>query len=606
MELGLDPHQPFDEKGTMGRPVPPSGEIDPPLSEPGGRKNVRHGGYFDPLPASSLTQSTSENDGCAFLAARSRSPGLPGGISFVDGQIDACAAEDSGAFWWDGFDITSDRATYRQANVTKMRTCGATRCRVRASATMPACGRSEAAAPPAPARARRDASTSMPVFVMLPLDTVKLCADGEQQVPKLQRPKALEVAMKALRVAGVRGVMVDVWWGLVEARSRTYRWEAYAELFAMAERVGLTVQPVMSFHSCGNNVNDDYGVSLPKWVHEIGNDNPDIYFTDRKGHRNHECVSLGCDSVPVLEGRTPVEVYKDFIEAICCKFAPLLGSTIIEITVGLGPAGELRYPSYPEGDRRWEFPGIGEFYCYEKFLLATLEKAACDIGKPEWGKGGPHDVGQYNNMPWETSFFHLINGRFASEYGDFFLNFYSSLLVAHANRVLAAALKVVSRFDTPCQCSTFEGSDAMLYSFGDEKCVVDLGVKLAGVHWWYNSRSHAAELTIGYYNMREHEGYAAVMEVLKKHNAILNFTCVKMNDYEHPPEGQCSLEGLFCQVASIAHEKGVEIGGENALPRYDAAAWRRIEANAFHDLLGSPSVAACDQVGCANSTRLEK
>ena len=75
MELGLDPHQPFDEKGTMGRPVPPSGEIDPPLSEPGGRKNVRQGRYFDPLPASSLTQSTSENDGCAFLAARSRSPG---------------------------------------------------------------------------------------------------------------------------------------------------------------------------------------------------------------------------------------------------------------------------------------------------------------------------------------------------------------------------------------------------------------------------------------------------------------------------------------------------------------------------------------------------
>eukprot|EP00894_Picocystis_sp_ML_P003656 jgi/Pico_ML_1/54173/g4585.t1 len=135
---------------------------------------------------------------------------------------------------------------------------------------MPACKKREVASPaaitpaPAPSRARRDASTSMPVFVMLPLDTVKLCVVGEEQIPQLQRSKALEVAMKALRAAGVRGVMVDVWWGLVEARSRTYRWEAYAELFAMAERVGLTVQPVMSFHSCGNNVNDDYGVSLPR------------------------------------------------------------------------------------------------------------------------------------------------------------------------------------------------------------------------------------------------------------------------------------------------------------------------------------------------------
>lgn len=31
-----------------------------------------------------------------------------------------------------------------------------------------------------------------------------------------------------------------------------------------------------------------------------------------------------------------------------------------DIEVGLGPAGELRYPSYPE-KQGWVFPGIGEF-----------------------------------------------------------------------------------------------------------------------------------------------------------------------------------------------------------------------------------------------------
>lgn len=34
--------------------------------------------------------------------------------------------------------------------------------------------------------------------------------------------------------------------------------------------------------------------------------------------------------------------------------------TITEIEVGLGPCGELRYPSYPE-TQGWVFPGIGEF-----------------------------------------------------------------------------------------------------------------------------------------------------------------------------------------------------------------------------------------------------
>jgi hypothetical protein len=37
-----------------------------------------------------------------------------------------------------------------------------------------------------------------------------------------------------------------------------------------------------------------------------------------------------------------------------------------EIQVGMGPAGELRYPSYPESNGTWRFPGIGEFQCYDK------------------------------------------------------------------------------------------------------------------------------------------------------------------------------------------------------------------------------------------------
>ncbi len=33
-----------------------------------------------------------------------------------------------------------------------------------------------------------------------------------------------------------------------------------------------------------------------------------------------------------------------------------------------------------------------------------------------------------------------------------------------------------------------------------------LGMKLAGVHWWFKSRAHAAELTAGYYNTRDRNG----------------------------------------------------------------------------------------------------
>lgn len=60
------------------------------------------------------------------------------------------------------------------------------------------------------------------------------------------------------------------------------------------------------------------------------------------------------------------------------------GSVITELTVGMGPAGELRYPSYPEGDGRWRFPGVGEFQCFDRYMLASLKSAALDVGEPAW------------------------------------------------------------------------------------------------------------------------------------------------------------------------------------------------------------------------------
>ena len=29
-------------------------------------------------------------------------------------------------------------------------------------------------------------------------------------------------------------------------------------------------------------------------------------------------------------------------------------------------------------------PGIGEFQCYDKYMMADLKRAAEDIGEPEW------------------------------------------------------------------------------------------------------------------------------------------------------------------------------------------------------------------------------
>ena len=64
----------------------------------------------------------------------------------------------------------------------------------------------------------------------------------------------------------------------------------------------------MSFHQCGGNVGDDVYIPLPQWVRDIGRSNPDIFFTDRAGRANPECLSWGVDKQRVLAGRTAREV----------------------------------------------------------------------------------------------------------------------------------------------------------------------------------------------------------------------------------------------------------------------------------------------------------
>ena len=54
-------------------------------------------------------------------------------------------------------------------------------------------------------------------------------------------------------------------------------------------------------------------------------------------------------------------MYTDYMASFRDNMKEFLDAgLIVDIEVGLGPAGELRYPSYPQS-HGWSFPGIGEF-----------------------------------------------------------------------------------------------------------------------------------------------------------------------------------------------------------------------------------------------------
>lgn len=54
---------------------------------------------------------------------------------------------------------------------------------------------------------------------------------------------------------------------------------------------GLKVQAVMSFHAAGGNVGDTCKIPLPRWVLEVGDSNPDIFYTDKQMHRCGEVAA---------------------------------------------------------------------------------------------------------------------------------------------------------------------------------------------------------------------------------------------------------------------------------------------------------------------------
>jgi len=380
-------------------------------------------------------------------------------------------------------------------------------------------------------------ASSTEVYVMMPLDEVT-------NRHTLKDRTGLGLALDKLREANVDGIMLDVWWGLTEVSPRKYNFNASRIIVDMAKDRNLKVQLVTSFHQCGGNVGDICDIKVPKFLHDH-----DIFYKDKWGNVNIEYVSLFADHYVVM-GRSVLHMYYDWFVAFAEEFADELGTVITQVQVGMGPAGELRYPAYKFPF--WEFCGIGAFQCYDPHALDSLRSAAFLAEHPGWAYP-PQDVHSsegYNTRPQDSIFF---QEGYKSAYGKFFLDWYFSELKRHAAEVLSRANAV----------------------FGGK---VEIAGKVAGIHWWFKTPHHAAEVTAGYYNTNGRDAYAEITEVFATHNASIDFTCLEMLDSDHDPACESGPEGLVKQVKLGAKSAGIAFNGENALARYDDTAYKTIES----------------------------
>ena len=359
------------------------------------------------------------------------------------------------------------------------------------------------------------------VHVMAPLD---LMTDD----CKLRDSQEIGNRLRKLKSAGVDGVMVDVWWGIVEQAPKKYNWAGYRNFFTLCREIGLKIIPVMSFHKCGGNVGDNVTICLPQFAHE-----GEPFFVDAEGHVDDEYISPGFDSVKVGD-RTPLEMYKDFMEAFVTEFGDFLNGAIELVEVGLGPCGELRYPSYQS--KFWKFPGGGALQCFDEKLQERLkqEGISCSFAQI-----------QYNSTPKTCDFWKNVN---TDDTAKTFFEWYNRQLCEHAASVLKIARDI----------------------FGGLK----LSGKVPGIHWWCMHPSHCAEATAGLYNFSARSsGYAEIAKTFAQYNVGMCFTCLEMVRNE---AFQSDPPAIVMDILVETKKAGIPFEGENALECYDRRSFERI------------------------------
>lgn len=207
-----------------------------------------------------------------------------------------------------------------------------------------------------------------------------------------------------------------------------------------------------------------------------------------------------------------------------------------DVTVGLGPNGELRYPSGATGGGR--VPVLRH-----KYMLQQLRRHAAEAGDPLWGLSGPRD------SPDACGFFNDHGGSWQSAYGDFFLSWYAGQLVGHGDRALG---------DTPVEASA----------------------KVPFMHWWHGARSRPAEAVAGFYKSGGKNGYSPVAKMFARRGCtvIVPGMDVCMNK-QHRITGS-SPDQLLVQIKNACRRHGARIAGENAsLVVTHTSSFSRIRSN---------------------------
>ncbi|MCF6193442.1 MAG: family 14 glycosylhydrolase [Kangiellaceae bacterium] len=373
---------------------------------------------------------------------------------------------------------------------------------------------------------------------------------------------------------GINAVSVDIWWGKVEANGdQSFDWSYYDTIVQHIDNAGLHWVPIMSFHQCGGNVGDTCNIPIPGWIwnHYAGTNADDLKYRSEQNNTSVETVSLWQDSLVISE-------YEEFMNEFENHFSARAYMTD-EINISMGPAGELRYPSYNSHDSGTGYPTRGAFQSYSEpaksdFGVWSLNKyGSISSINSAWGFNltSSNDI----NPPADANSFMNNSEQYSTQYGKDFIRWYHESLRVHGIRMM----------------------DAAISAFNNAFSNVALGYKIPGIHWQIGAPSglsRSAEMAAGLIpsdidvnaDATAH-GYSSIIGVAanyqnSSHNVILHFTALEMLNENFYPQYSRAQDLVFW-VANGAADQNVNIKGENALSGGVASGggWDNIE-NAFN------------------------
>jgi hypothetical protein len=378
--------------------------------------------------------------------------------------------------------------------------------------------------------------------------------------------------LKVAKSMGIDGVSVDIWWGKVEAKGdQVFEWQYYDRILSHLNRHQLEWIPIMSFHQCGGNVGDDCDIPIPLWIWDSieGASAKDLKFKSEQGNYSSETLSFWQTS----EVKTKIyQQYREFMQAFQSKYAEH-ADKIQELNISMGPAGELRYPSYNSHDIGSGYPTRGAIQGFNKLAINDFHAFLYE----------KYEQIETLNDSWNSTYTNFEQINISIDFEKIFVD--------KAHHKTGKARDYLTWYHQ----SLVKHGEAMLNvahdSFDGALSAIPIAYKIPGIHWLIAKKdgyARSAEMAAGLippadYGPSNVHGYYNILslaknfEALNEREVIVHFTALEMSDTPHAPAFS-KAKTLVKWIGEGAHKLNIKVKGENALAYgvHTALGWQNI------------------------------